>query len=346
MDKITQINVEGHNYGFVAGQTVRGVSGAQAADYVKIVTLPEGASLTDGMLLAVTFVNGNTAGFAGTQKAYSSDGQNFYWDSQLTDPITLPPVGCYTMTLVSDEEYDFRAYPVWSINGSVQPFCDSRGHPCGGPLWASGDTVTVINLDGKFVALQTTCDEVKAGVSLPITSNAVYEALQNIPTVVDVVEEGNMNPVTSNGVFTAVDNATSIKLPSVTQVLANAGGPFSANTKTKILGAYDYQLFNIGIPVPTGYHKEYILSAQITTTNTMQIRARLNNIATTWGRTYSASTFRLIVCSNPFKASDIVLEPVLSYTSRNGTNLYIETDSGSGQSNIYNICLTCFLVKD
>ena len=208
MDKITQVNIEGHNYGFVAGQAVRGVSGAQAADYVKTVILPEGASLVEGMLLAVTFVNGNTAGFAGTQKAYSSDGETFYWDDQLTDPITLPPVGCYTMTLVSGEEYDYAAYPVWSINGVAQPFCDSRGHPCGGPLWASGDTVTVLNLDGKYIALQSTLNEVKAASPLPVTSGAVAarcdELVQQLSPV-DEVTVDNMYSVTSNAVARALD---------------------------------------------------------------------------------------------------------------------------------------------
>lgn len=151
MDKITQVNIEGHNYGFVAGQAVRGVSGAQAADYVKTVILPEGASLVEGMLLAVTFVNGNTAGFSGSISVYSSDGETFYYDAQMTDPVVLPPDHCYSIEHVSGDEYVYLAYVCISINNVLTPVSNASGYLSGGPLWESGDTVLFVYFSDFFM---------------------------------------------------------------------------------------------------------------------------------------------------------------------------------------------------
>ena len=48
MDKVTQVNIEGHNYGFVAGQAVKGSCTSTAADWVKTIVLPEGAVAITG----------------------------------------------------------------------------------------------------------------------------------------------------------------------------------------------------------------------------------------------------------------------------------------------------------
>lgn len=151
MDKITQVNIEGHNYGFVAGQAVRGVSGAQAADYVKTVILPEGASLVEGMLLAVTFVNGNAAGFSGSISVFSSDGETFYYDAQMTDPVTLPPDHCYSIEHVAGDEYVYLAYVCLSINNVLTPVSNASGYLSGGPLWESGDTVLFVYFSDFFM---------------------------------------------------------------------------------------------------------------------------------------------------------------------------------------------------
>lgn len=213
MDKITQINVEGHNYGFVAGQAVKGVSGAAASEYVKIVILPEGSDIVEGMLIAVTFVNGNTAGFSGTKTVYSSNGTDFYWDDQLTDPITLPPQGCYTMTLISGQQYEYSAFPVLSMNGVVLPLCDSKGHPSGGPLWNSGDMVTFLYLDEKFVAVlssggtdikvYTTLADAEADLN-NLSEGDIVGTEQGGDGAVDAVTAGDYRLVTSNAVAVAI----------------------------------------------------------------------------------------------------------------------------------------------
>ena len=208
MDKITKVNVEGDEYGFVAGQTVKGVSGALASDYVKHVILPEGAEVVEGMLIAVTFVNDNTAGYSGEKTVWSTDGINFYWDSGYTQLITLPPQGCYTVTATETQyEYKLSEYPVLVMGDMTKPFCDSRGHPAGGKLWQAGDTVTVINLENRFIALQTTVNEIIQGSSLPVTSGAVYEKCKSLEPV-DEVTSGNQHSVSSNAVAVSIKNNT------------------------------------------------------------------------------------------------------------------------------------------
>ena len=222
MDKITKVNVEGDEYGFVAGQTVKGVSGALASDYVKHVILPEGAEVVEGMLIAVTFVNDNTAGYSGEKTVYSTDGINFYWDSGYTQLITLPPQGCYTVTATETQyEYKLSEYPVLVMGAMTKPFCDSRGHPAGGKLWQAGDTVTVINLENRFIALQTTVNEIIQGSSLPVTSGAVYEKCNSLEPVNEIIQ-GSSLPVTSGAVYEKcnslepVDEVTSGNQHSVT----------------------------------------------------------------------------------------------------------------------------------
>lgn len=120
-------------------------------------------------------------------------------------------------------------------------------------------------------------------------------------------------------------------------------------SKTPIAGAYDYGLikgvFN-EITVPQGYHKEYRLSAQVTTGGGNPVRLYLNNIGTNSGGTWSANSFRNIIMSDYFKESDIVLEPVYQYTHTNGTNLYYEVTGSASTYDVYNITIHGFLVKD
>lgn len=97
--------------------------------------------------------------------------------------------------------------------------------------------------------------------------------------------------------------------------------------------------------VPAGYHKEYILHAQVTTDDSITVRVKLNNIATSYGGTWSLNTFRVVVCSAPFRESDIVQEQTLSYGNL-GTNLYVQTNGGNGYASVYNVGVTCFCVKD
>lgn len=153
MDKVTQINIEGHNYELLAGGAVEGTCASQGADWTKLLVLPEGAALVDGMFLAIAFTYGNTAGFDAPKTVYSDDGVNFYRDAQLTDAITLPDPRNYIVTLVSGEEYSLIEYPVLYFQSEVFPVCDAKGHLRGGSLWKDGDTAVLLFVDDKFFVM-------------------------------------------------------------------------------------------------------------------------------------------------------------------------------------------------
>ena len=189
MDKVTQVNIEGKVYGFIAGQAVKGASAASAADYTKIVTIPEGANLVDGLLMAVLFVNGNTAGMDTPITVYSSDGETFYYDQAQTEQITLPPSNCYTVELISGDEYEYQEFINISVNGVVKPLCDSHGHPTGGALWNAGDIVVIINMDDRFITLVqgkvNVADAVEQDNPLPVSSGAVFSFVPPRATAAD-----------------------------------------------------------------------------------------------------------------------------------------------------------------
>lgn len=199
-EKVTGVNVEGRNYEFLAGQAVRGACTALATDWVKPVTLPEGTLLVDGLIVAVMFVNGTSVGWSGTKTVYSSDGENFFYDQDMTDPVMLPQPECYAIDPVQDDEYLLSCFPVVVYGTHRLPVCDSRGHYAGGALWAAGDTVAALYLDGKFMLLYSVVDEVKLGVSSPVSSNAVARDAVLKSEIADVVAVDNMYSVSSNAV--------------------------------------------------------------------------------------------------------------------------------------------------
>lgn len=153
-----------------------------------------------------------------------------------------------------------------------------------------------------------------------------------------------MQSVSSNAVANAISGTV---LASISQVIDDAG-TIAYGENYAVLGSYDYDLFDPqGITDPPNTHREYILSFQGTTSAGNKIRVRLNNIATDWCMTWSGSTFRKICCSARFKKSDIILEPTLTY-GNSGTNLYYESSGGSSgdTGRIYNVTVTCLIVKD
>ena len=134
---------------------------------------------------------------------------------------------------------------------------------------------------------------------------ATKEELQQAVTDLQPVDEvalNNMQSVTSNAVAKALPLTT-----SASQVIWSGGVSYGPNTNSAILGAYGYGLFDIELPYPSGYHKEFVLTAQITTDAGISARVRLNNIATNYTFTWSGNKFRNIVYSQPFRYEDIIL---------------------------------------
>lgn len=203
--KVTQVNVEGRNYGFVAGQAAKGACTALAADWVKPITLPEGTTLVDGMIVSIVFVNTTSVGYSGIKTVYSSDGLHFFYDQALTDPVELPPAGCYDAVNIQGQEYTLACFPVITFGSLSLPVCDSRGHYAGGALWAAGDTVAALYLDDRFMLLYSVVDEVTEGVSSPVSSNAVARDCVLKSEITDEVAIGNMYSVYSDAVAQALE---------------------------------------------------------------------------------------------------------------------------------------------
>lgn len=121
---------------------------------------------------------------------------------------------------------------------------------------------------------------------------------------------------------------------------------FTAAGTVSLLGAYDYRLiegiFN-GFTIPDAYEKAYRLTAQITTNNENAVGASISEISCS-GCTWSNPTFRIPIASQIVKQSDLTLEPVFNYSSRNGLNLKV-TNSENYNGSIYNITLHGYIVK-
>lgn len=120
-------------------------------------------------------------------------------------------------------------------------------------------------------------------------------------------------------------------------------------TSVTILSAYNYDLINGlfgNLTLPDGYETAIRISAQVSTTNANTAKVSLNNLETSTGSTYSNNNYRKIITSDIMKVSDLVLEPTVISSSRDGLNLEL-TNGGSATGNayFYNITLHGYIVK-
>jgi hypothetical protein len=179
MAKILRQNVGGVDF-TVAGCALTGVCPTAAADYVKQITLSDGDVIEDGMMMVVTFANGNTAGNApNTKTIYSSDQVNYFEDEQLTVPFTLAPSGCYEIEYTGTvNAYTYTDYPVFQVGSVSGPVCDYRGHIASSDLWDAGDLVQCIFKEGKFLLLGGS-GSADAGTGNPVgTIISTYKKIQ------------------------------------------------------------------------------------------------------------------------------------------------------------------------
>ena len=214
MAKILRQNVGGVNF-TMAGCALTGVCPTSAADYVKQITLSDGDVIEDGMMMVVTFANGNSAGNApNTKTIYSSDQIDYYEDDQLTVPFTLAPEGCYDIEYTGTANaYTYTDYPVFQVGSVSGPVCDYRGHITSGDLWNAGDSVQCMYKESKFLLLGGS-----GGTDIDVY-DSVQDVIDDLPNLqdgqmvatkdtgdelsqpVDVVEEGNLHAVSSDAVF-------------------------------------------------------------------------------------------------------------------------------------------------
>lgn len=223
MSKILRQNVGGVDF-TMAGCALTGVCPTAAADYVKQITLSDGDVIEDGMMMVVTFANGNTAGNApSTKTIYSSDQVNYFEDEQLTVPFTLAPNGCYEIEYTGTANaYTYTDYPVFQVGSVSGPVCDYRGHIASGDLWNSGDSVQCMLKEGKFLLLGGS-----GGADIDVY-DSMADLLADLPNLqegqfaatadtgdelsqpVDVVESGNLHAVSSNAVAEYINSETTI----------------------------------------------------------------------------------------------------------------------------------------
>ena len=212
------------------------------------------------------------------------------------------------------------------------------------------------NLSGNFSLTLTTGVSGKSNFTIKGGQNIVARILVDEEgniisqgmTATDIIESGNNQPATSNAVANALSGTVNEITPIGVITLLNEEKTYNNAGSVAILGAHGTQLFESLVPIPNGYHVEYILSCFGSTSGNCYIRARLNNIATDWLQTWSGypSTFRVARHSTRFRASDIVLEPTMNFTWQNGTNLYIELTGKETEGTLYNVTVSAFLVKD
>ena len=205
MSKLTKQNVDGVDY-TVAGCALTGTCSSAASDFVKVVNLTDGDIVADGMSVAITFAQANTAGNAPAgQTVYSSDQVTYYSDAGLTNPVTLPPAGCYHVVYTgTGNAYILYTYPVITAGGVTAPLCKSDGSFTGGTLWSAGAIVVVLYTGGKFIISVSTVDAVQDGNLKAVTSNAVFDRLNvafsaglNLPAYESTVAGGEIHELGS-----------------------------------------------------------------------------------------------------------------------------------------------------
>lgn len=251
MAKLLRQNVGGVDY-TVAGCALTGVCPTAAADYVKYITLSDGDVIEDGMMMVVTFANGNTAGNAPNAKTiYSSDQVNYFEDAELTVPFTLAPAGCYEIEYTGTANaYTYIDYPVFQVGSASGPVCDYRGHVASGDLWSAGDSVQCMLKEGKFLLLGGS-----GGTDIDVY-DTLQDAVDDLPNLaegqliatedtgaelaqpVDVVESGNLHAVTSNAVALFLSGYLRFETVESESFTINANSPLDITVTIPQINGY------------------------------------------------------------------------------------------------------------
>lgn len=117
--------------------------------------------------------------------------------------------------------------------------------------------------------------------------------------------------------------------------------------KTALIGSYGTSLIDgITSAVPSGYHVEYRLSMQVTTSGNTTVNLFLNSKQLCSGQTWSGATYRIIRTSDFFTTSEIGQETTYGY-SNPGINLYYSVTGDSNYSwQVWNITIHAYLVRN
>lgn len=207
MAKLLRQNIGGTDY-TMAGCALTGVCASAASDFIKAVTLSDGDQLSDGMSVVVTFANGNTAGNAPVPLTiYSSDQTNYYTDSELTQPFTLAPSGCYDLEYTgSGNAYSYMSYPVIQAGGVAAPLCNAQGKKASGAVWLAGDKVTLLYNDNSFIVIPQAGDTLTATTASVI----VYGKPLRTGSTVRIMFTADITGANTTSVLTLTYNGVNI----------------------------------------------------------------------------------------------------------------------------------------
>lgn len=121
------------------------------------------------------------------------------------------------------------------------------------------------------------------------------------------------------------------------------------------LGSYGYDFLDymlrdkdgVKMDIPSGWHVEYKMSAEISTSGGVNVALFINNIRTEYSKTWSGDTFHLTVSTDYFSRDDVKLQNTLNYPQQKGINFGYATDSAAQTViRIYLPTLTAFLVRN
>lgn len=189
------------------------------------------------------------------------------------------------------------------------------------------------NLDTIDANLKTTND--KFASYLPLNANAT--------SATKATQDGNGNNIANT--YARKDYLPPICIGS--QVIHDGASGSGARDKTALMGAYGTGLIDgvgYGTPVPSGWHIEYKITFQGTTSGDGSIHIWLNGVDVASTSTWSAATYRIIGYSQLYKAADFGQEPTYGY-SKSGINLYYSV-TGNVNWQFWNVTIHAFLVQD
>jgi len=202
----------------------------------------------------------------------------------------------------------------------------------------------ILFIDTKKLSVGINCFPTKEE-SLEVNGKTLFDITHPIGSIYK--SRSSTNPSTYGGTWTLISNTPDRKYVGSQVIHAGASGSGNAN-KVGLIGSYDYGTIEgvfTGVPLPTGYHREYRITFQGYTGNDAQIKIHLNNIVTNGICTWSGNQFRIIGASAFFKQSDITLETTLGY-SRNGTNLYYSVTGTSTNWQFWDVVVHGYLASD
>lgn len=160
------------------------------------------------------------------------------------------------------------------------------------------------------------------------------------------------NPSTILGFGTWVAEGSTVDRQLVNSKVIHwsTGDVTGTTTKQKVLGCYNYDfctalISSSSIPIPTGYHAEYQMTAELSTSGGTSVALFLNNIYTNYVQTWSSATFRMTATTPFFKSTDITLETTLGYANP-GINFGWVANNASANIRVYLPTLSAYIVRD